>query len=88
MPSSRSKVTEALKCNFFFFFFFFFQENHCNIFLFNNIFLLLFMILREFYDTMQYLYNFNELFSPLELIYIFFISLLFLINAIFHIKIE
>ncbi len=29
------------------------------------------MILREFYDTMQYLYNFKELFSPLELIYIF-----------------
>ncbi len=47
------------------------------------------MILREFYDTMQYLYNFKDLFSPLELIY-FFISLFlyFLINAIFHIKIE
>ncbi len=50
------------------FFLCFFQENQCNIYLFNNICGLVFVIVRRFYDTMPYLYNLNYLFFPLKLI--------------------
>ncbi len=50
------------------FFLCFFQENQCNVYLFNNICGLVFVIVRRFYDTMPYLYNLNYLFFPLKLI--------------------